>query len=43
MGHAVDCVKKAGYDGVWSVEYEGTGTENAMGFEQCFKWMKANV
>tara|TARA_B100000686_G_scaffold355066_1_gene469575 strand:+ start:2624 stop:3424 length:801 start_codon:yes stop_codon:yes gene_type:complete len=43
LGHAVDCVKKAGYDGVWSVEYEGTDTENAMGFEQCFKWMKANV
>ena len=43
LAHAVRCLKEAGYDGVWAVEYEGTEAKNALGFEKCFGWMQKNV
>lgn len=39
---AVECLKKAGYDGVWCSEYEGSeGSE--IGYRKCCEWLKANV
>lgn len=43
LGHAVACVKEAGYDGVWAVEYEGKETAGAVGFEKCYEWMAAHM
>ena len=43
LGHAVACVKEAGYDGVWAVEYEGEETAGAVGFERCYEWMAAHM
>jgi len=40
--HAVECARKAGYDGVWCAEYEGR-EDSAIGYRKCLEWMKANL
>jgi sugar phosphate isomerase/epimerase len=42
LAWAVECLKKAGYDGVWCCEYEGR-EDTAVGYAKCLKWMKANI
>ena len=42
LGWAVECLKKAGYDGVYCAEYEGR-EDVAIGYAKCLKWMKANT
>jgi sugar phosphate isomerase/epimerase len=43
LHHALECVKKAGYDGAWTAEYEGPEAEGGVGYERCYTWLKANV
>lgn len=43
LSHAVKCLKEAGYDGAWTVEYEGGDREGAAGFAKCYEWMCQNL
>lgn len=43
LQHAVNCLKKAGYQGVWCVEYEGPEAAGGVGYRKCFEWLKANL
>jgi sugar phosphate isomerase/epimerase len=42
LTHAVKCLKGAGYDGVWCVEYEGREPTD-IGYRKCGEWLKMNV
>ncbi|MCC6731156.1 MAG: sugar phosphate isomerase/epimerase [Chthonomonadales bacterium] len=42
LAHAVRCLKAAGYDGVWTAEYEGPPPTDA-GYRRCADWIRANV
>ena len=39
---AVDCLRKAGYDGVWCAEYEGK-EDPLVGYRKCFEYLKTHV
>ena len=39
---AVECLKKANYQGVWCVEYEGKA-DHAEGFRKGLEWLKGNL
>ncbi len=41
--YAVQALRKAGYQGVWTAEYEGPEAEGGIGYAKCFKWLKENV
>lgn len=41
LAWAVQCLKQAGYRGVWCAEYEGR-EDTAIGYRKCLAWMKAN-
>lgn len=43
LHHAIDCLRKAGYDGVWTAEYEGPEAAGGTGYGKCCQWLKANV
>lgn len=43
LGHALKCLKTAGYHGVYCAEYEGPERENGVGYARCLDWMKANL
>jgi sugar phosphate isomerase/epimerase len=43
LKHAVNCLKKAGYTGAWTAEYEGPEAAGGVGYAKCFAWLKANV
>jgi sugar phosphate isomerase/epimerase len=43
LQHAIDCLRKVGYDGVWCAEYEGPEREQGVGYAKCCAWMKANL
>lgn len=43
LDHAVQCLKRAGYDGAWTAEYEGPEPEGGVGYEKCFQWLKTHV
>ena len=43
LDHAVACLRKAGYDGAWTAEYEGPEAEGGVGYEKCYKWLQTNV
>jgi len=42
LAHAVACLKKVGYQGVWCVEYEGPKPTD-VGYRRCGEWIRANV
>lgn len=42
LQHAVRCLKNAGYDGVWCVEYEGPPPTD-VGYRRCGEWIRRNV
>lgn len=42
LAHAVGCLKRAGYRGVWCVEYEGR-TDPREGYRKGLAWLKAHV
>jgi len=43
LHHAIECLRKVGYDGVWCAEYEGPERENGVGYAKCCAWLKANL
>ena len=43
LSHAVKCLQKVGYEGVWTAEYEGPESARGTGYEKCFQWMKAHL
>jgi len=43
LHHAITCLRKAGYQGVWCAEYEGPEAAGGVGYAKCQKWLKANV
>lgn len=43
LDHALACLRKAGYDGAWTAEYEGPEAEGGIGYEKCYAWLKENV
>ena len=40
---ALQCLQNAGYNGVYTAEYEGPEPENGVGYRKCADWMKANL
>lgn len=42
LAHAVTCLRKAGYGGVWCAEFEGPG-DTGDGYRRCLAWMKEHV
>src|SRR5574340_565258 len=38
LKHAVACLQRAGYQGVWCAEYEGPRAESADGYRKCLAW-----
>jgi len=42
LAWAVECLKKAGYTGVWCAEWEGRG-DKAVGYAACLECMKKNT
>ncbi len=43
LEHAVACLQRAGYDGVWCAEYEGPRAEAADGYRRCLSWMRDHI
>lgn len=43
LQHALNCLKKSGYNGVYCAEYEGPEGEGGIGYQKCYEWLKANV
>ena len=42
LDHALACLRKVGYDGVYCAEYEGK-EDQRVGYRKCCEWLKANV
>ena len=42
LQHALNALKKAGYQGAYCAEWEGLG-DKGEGYAKCFKWLKENV
>jgi sugar phosphate isomerase/epimerase len=42
LDFAAQCLRQAGYDGVWCAEYEGR-EDSFIGYRKCLKWMQANL
>ena len=36
-------IKEAGYDGVWTAEYEGPEAVGGVGYAKCYQWLKEHV
>ena len=43
LDHVLSCLRKVGYDGAWTAEYEGPEPEGGVGYEKCYTWLAANV
>jgi sugar phosphate isomerase/epimerase len=43
LEYAVRTLKEAGYDGVWTAEYEGPEAEGGVGYAKCCRWLQENV
>ena len=43
LQHALDCLNKASYNGVYCAEYEGPEAAGGVGYRKCYEWLKANV
>lgn len=43
LQYALACLKKAGYNGVYTAEYEGPEAAGGVGYRQCADWLQANV
>jgi len=43
LERAVRALKKAGYDGVWTAEYEGPEAAGGVGYARCFRWLQSHV
>jgi sugar phosphate isomerase/epimerase len=43
LQHALTCLRKAGYNGVFCAEYEGPETQGGFGYRKCCEWMRVNL
>lgn len=43
LSHALHCLRKAGYDGVYCAEYEGPEAQGGVGYRKCAEWLKGHV
>ncbi len=43
LDKAIQCLRDAGYDGVWCAEYEGREIPPPEGYALCCEWMKKNL
>jgi sugar phosphate isomerase/epimerase len=43
LQHALDCLNKAGYKGVYCAEYEGPEAAEGVGYRKCAGWLRENV
>lgn len=43
LQYALDCLKKAGYNGVYCAEYEGPEAAGGVGYAKCYHWLKEHV
>lgn len=43
LQHALNCLWKAGYTGVYCAEYEGPEPQGGVGYRKCGEWMKARL
>lgn len=43
LHHAINCLKEAGYNGVYTAEYEGPEAADGVGYRKCAQWMKENI
>ncbi len=43
LQHALDCLRQAGYQGVYCAEYEGPEAEGGVGYRKCFDWMRTHL
>lgn len=41
--YALECLKKAGYSGVYCAEYEGPEAAGGVGYAKCYQWLKEHV
>lgn len=43
LQHALNCLHKAGYRGVYCAEYEGSEAQGGVGYRKCCEWLKTKV
>jgi inosose dehydratase len=43
LQHALDCLQRAGYQGVYTAEYEGPETQDGVGYRKCGQWLHAHI
>ncbi|MFB3881379.1 MAG: sugar phosphate isomerase/epimerase family protein [Armatimonadota bacterium] len=43
LEHAVDSLRRAGYQGAWCAEYEGPRVDSADGYRRCLTWMRDHI
>lgn len=43
LEHAVQCLKKVGYQGAWTAEYEGPEAAGGVGYEKCYQWLATHT
>ncbi|MBI4531936.1 MAG: sugar phosphate isomerase/epimerase [Candidatus Latescibacteria bacterium] len=43
LQYALTCLKRAGYEGVYCAEYEGSEAQDGVGYRKCYEWLKAHV
>jgi sugar phosphate isomerase/epimerase len=43
LQHALNCLWKAGYTGVYCAEYEGPEPQDGVGYRKCGEWMKKSL
>ncbi len=41
--HALECLQRAGYSGVYCAEYEGSEAAGGVGYAKCYRWLKEHV
>lgn len=43
LQHALDALKRAGYNGVYCAEYEGPEVEGGVGYRKCVEWLNREL
>lgn len=43
LQYALDCLREAGYNGVYCAEYEGPEAAGGVGYAKCAQWLQANL
>jgi sugar phosphate isomerase/epimerase len=43
LAHALNCLQRANYQGVYTSEYEGPEAAGGVGYRKCAEWLKARI